>query len=329
MKAYSANGNKKLNIVDDFPSGESLVKVKINSIFPTLDDVAVYEGKLEVDYPIIPCGIVTAIISEDNTQYDLKRGQKVIVNPYIYGETEEGSFAYTAKYGFERNGFLCDFTAIPYENLIIYPEGIRDDEAIFAHPIALALSVLEQMRLEEGSYIALVGDSVLNLILAQLLKYYRAIPIFVSRDDRYIKLAKKAGCYFVVNEMKENVTERVYEITGGRLAKNTVFNLNTGISTNFLHLITSYGGDCIIANTSYRSLLNVSLDVSGILNKKLVVKGVSEVVNEFPAAINILAQKELLLTDIIDVKIPFNEVRVLFSTLSKSPTTYVCPIIKV
>jgi len=329
MKAYSASGNKKFKVIDEMPQDDSYIKVKISSIFPIHDDVAVYEGKLDVKYPLVPCGIATAIISEDNDEYGLKRGERVIINPYINKEETSEDFTDFPKFGFEENGFLCDFTAVPYENLILFPEGVKDDEAIFTYAISLALTVLSNMTIEEGSYIALVGDSVLNLILAQLLRYYRTIPIFVSRDNRYIKLAKKVGCYFVINEMKENVTERVYEITGGRLAKHTIYNLNTGISTNFLHLITGYGGDCIIANTSYRTLAKVNLDIGGILNKKLVIKGISDGIDEFPAAINILAQKELSLTDIIDTKIPFSDAPVLFSTLSKTPTTYVCPIIKV
>lgn len=329
MKAYLAPGSRKLTVIDNLPQDDSFIKVKISSILPINDDVAVYEGKLNVKYPVVPCGLATAIISEDNEQYKLKRGQRVIINPYITKYETSEDFLDFPRYGFEENGFLCDFTAVPYENLILFPDGVKDDEAIFTYIIALALTVLSNMTIEEGSYIALVGDSILNLILAQLLRYYKTIPIFVSRDERYIKLAKKVGCYFVVNEIKENVIERIYEITGGRLAKHTIFNLNTGISTNFLHLITSYGGDCIIANASYRTLAKVNLDIGGILNKKLVIKGISDGIDEFPSAINLLAQKELSLTDIIDTKIAFSDVQVLFSTLSKSPSAYVCPIIKV
>lgn len=329
MKAYMTNGNKKFHIVDDLPADDALIKVKISSIFPIADDISVYEGKFDLEYPIVPCGIATAIVSEDYVDHGLKRGEKVIINPYIRKEEKEESFLNVARFGFDKNGFLCDFTAIPIDNIIPFPEGIKDDEAIFANTIALALSVINNMILEEGSYVALVGDSILNLILAQLLRYYRIIPIFISRDDRYSKLAKKAGCYFVINETKDNVTEKVFEITGGRLAKHTIFNLNTGISTNFLHLITGYGGDCIITNASHGSFARVSLDIGGILSKRLVIKGISEGKDEFPSAVNMLAQKQLSLTDMIDVKFNLDDVPILFATLSKAPTTYMCPIIKV
>ena len=55
MKLYTANGNKDFKIVEQENNApESHVKLKISLVYPTLADLSVYDGKLDISYPRVP-----------------------------------------------------------------------------------------------------------------------------------------------------------------------------------------------------------------------------------------------------------------------------------
>ena len=84
MKLYTASGNKDFKVVElENNPAEEQVKLKVGMVYPTLADVSVYEGKLDIEYPRVPCRMATAVVSEDRPEYGLKLGSRVILNPYV------------------------------------------------------------------------------------------------------------------------------------------------------------------------------------------------------------------------------------------------------
>ena len=207
MRILKATGNRGFEVLD-IPATEEengLVKLKIETIFPTMSDVAVYEGKLEINYPVAPCRLATAVVSEDRPEYGLKRGSKVLLNPYILNSADEDGYTELGVYGINDDGFLRNFISLPIDNIIPFPEDVKEDEAVFVDVIAIALNALNKLDVQKGDYIAILGGSVLNLVIAQLALYYQAIPILVSSDDRYLELADSHGVYYTINDSRDNV----------------------------------------------------------------------------------------------------------------------------
>ena len=73
--------------------------------------------------------------------------------------------------GVDVNGLLSDFVSVPAENVYALPDGIPDDEAIFAEYIALGNNVLNSLEAGKGDFLVIVGASTLGLIIAQLALY--------------------------------------------------------------------------------------------------------------------------------------------------------------
>lgn len=328
MKIYRAKGDNEFEIVESEASLDAqLVKLKISAILPTQTDYNIFAGKLNIKYPIVPCGMATAIVSEDRPEYGLKRGAKVIINPYIMSSADADGYVRTAYYGRDEDGFLRDFAALPAENIVPFPEDVKEEEAIFTDVIALALAVINTFKPEKGDYIAVIGGSVLSNILCQLALYYQAIPIYICSDERHLNIAEKCGIFYTIDETKEDTYQRVLNITGGRLADHTVIHAKTGVSPNFLYSLAARGGDCTIVSLS-QPLPRLDTDISAIAQKQLTVRGVSCGCNELNAAVNILAQKQLKFS-FIDKRVSLSDAPTLFLEVNDNPMRYICPIIKV
>ena len=331
MKLYTASGNKDFKVIElENNPPEEQVKLKVSMVYPTLADLSVYEGKLDIEYPRVPCRMATAIVSEDRLEYGLKLGSRVLLNPYINpNEPEDEDYDEIDVYGIHKDGFLRDFVSMPIDNVIPFPEEVKEDEAIFADTVAVALKIINEIKPEKGEYIALIGGSLLMNITAQLALYYQAIPIVISADNRFLKLAEKKGVYYTIDERQEDVRKKVFSITGGRMADHTVQHALDNVTPAFIYSLAARGGDCIIASLSDNYIPRQEADIGMIVRNKLTVKGVSSGISEFNSAINVLAQKILNFEGFIDKIVPIKEARELFEEMSEDRFRYQGAVIRV
>lgn len=330
MKLYTANGNKDFKIVEtENNAPEEYVKLKVSLVYPTLSDLSVYEGKLDIDYPRVPCRLATAVVSEDRPEYGLKLGSRVLINPYLNPQTnEEESYSDIDVYGIHADGFLRDFVSLPIDNVIPFPEEVKEDEAIFTDIVAVALKIINEIKPEKGEYIALIGGSLLMNVTAQLALYYQAIPIVISGDQRYLQLAEQSGVYYTVDERQEDVIKKVFSITGGRMADYTVQHAIDNMKGNFIYSLACRGGKCITATLNNAYIPRQEIDISLVAEKNLTVRGVSCGITEFNSAINFLAQKIIKFDGFIDKIVPLSESKELFEELSRDHNRYLCAVIR-
>ncbi|MDD4316571.1 MAG: zinc-binding dehydrogenase [Clostridia bacterium] len=318
MKLYRANGNEKFIVEETTSVSEKdIVKIKISKIFPTRSDLDIFCGKSDISYPFVPCHIAVGYVSEDKPEYGLKRGTKVVLNPYIVTCSDRAQTLPEIKtYGVDMNGFLADFVCLPVENIIALPEDVREDDAIFAEHIAISLAVINNFEISKGDYIAVIGGSPLCNIIAQLAMYFQAIPIVIDYRAERLAKAKECGVYYTINSGKEVTIDRVLEITGGRMAEHTILHSEQGLTPHYLFSLAREGGDCtIVSVNSYTNPLDT--DINLINRKQLTVKGISNGASEFNSAIYILAQKVLKLSPLIENVTPISDAEKLFIKLKE------------
>lgn len=318
MKLYKANGNSKF-VEEDIVAApdKDMVKIKITKVIPTRSDLDIFLGKAEIKYPFVPCHIAVGLVSEDKKEFGLKRGTRVILNPYNVMHTDKEQKSPDIKiYGKDMDGFLADFVCLPADNIITFPEEVKEEEAIFAEYIAISLSVINSFKFEKGDYIAIIGGSPLCNIIAQLSLYFQAIPIVIDYSAERLAKAKECGVYYTINTSKESTNERVLEITGGHMADHTVLESEQDATPHFLFSLAKQGGDCIIMSVhNYPNTMEA--DINLINQKQLTVSGVSLGANEFNSAIYILAQKILKLSPLIEKTVASQDMEELFNQLKE------------
>ncbi len=68
-----------------------------------------------------------------------------------------------------RPGAMAEFTCLPERNCIEVPDSVTDEEAVFAEPLAAAIQVARQVKLEPKMNVAVLGTGRLGLLVAQVL----------------------------------------------------------------------------------------------------------------------------------------------------------------
>jgi threonine dehydrogenase-like Zn-dependent dehydrogenase len=94
---------------------------------------------------------------------------------------------------FRRDGAFADYLALPLANLYPVPDGMPDEVAVFAEPVAAACEILEQLPLRPSQRVVVLGDGKLGLLVAAVLRLAGVDLTLVGRHSGKLSIAEGWG----------------------------------------------------------------------------------------------------------------------------------------
>jgi alcohol dehydrogenase len=92
-----------------------------------------------------------------------------------------------------RNGAMANYCILPIGNLHEVPDGVTDEQAVFAEPIAAALEILEQVHVRPTHRVTVVGDGKLGLLVAQVLRLSGCQLLVVGHHSNKLATLDRQG----------------------------------------------------------------------------------------------------------------------------------------
>ncbi len=238
MKAIRYHGPGKPLRLEEVPKpppgpGEVLVRIRASGICHT--ELHFLTGLLDLGVAPLILGheIVGVVESLGPGVMHPQVGERVIV--YYYAGCGRCSHCrrgdenlcanLQAEYGFVSNGGFTEFIAVPARNAVPLPANIRDEEAApIGCGVTTAIHAARLSELKPGEVALVYGIGAVGYGLTQLGHLVGATVIAVGRTDTKLQRAKELGARFVVNAGREDVADRVRELTDGHGA-DVVFEL--------------------------------------------------------------------------------------------------------
>lgn len=90
-------------------------------------------------------------------------------------------------------GAFREYLTLPIANLHRVPESIPTEHAVFIEPVAAACEILDQIAIERGQQIAVLGDGKLGLLIAQVLAAHGARVHLYGRHKHKLRIVEPAG----------------------------------------------------------------------------------------------------------------------------------------
>lgn len=220
--------------VQEFPipepgPGEVLVQMKAAGI--CYSDVMIlinkYKGRVPVPIPLIMGHEGAGVVAEVGKGVDhVKPGDKVGLNP-LWGcnQCENCLNGYPnmclqwRHLGITCDGTFAEYRVVPAFVAYKLPESISMMDAAFLEPIGLTVRTLDHIKPRVGDTVAIIGPGSIGLFHLQALKAAGAslvIVIGLDQDAKRFEIARKLGADHIVNGSREDVVERVREITKGQ-----------------------------------------------------------------------------------------------------------------
>lgn len=120
--------------------------------------------------------------------------------------------------GITCDGTFAEYRAVPAFTACRLPAGMSPVDAAFLEPISLAVRTFEHVKPVLGDTVAIIGPGSIGLFHLQAFKAAGAAKIMViglDQDAQRLEIARRLGADHIVNGSREDVLQRVRELTGG------------------------------------------------------------------------------------------------------------------
>ncbi|MDP2604109.1 MAG: alcohol dehydrogenase catalytic domain-containing protein [Deltaproteobacteria bacterium] len=112
-------------------------------------------------------------------------------------------------------GAFAEYVAVPAANLHLVPDKVSDEEAVFTEPLAAAFEILEQVQIDPGDQVLVLGDGKLGNLCAQVLRLTGATVTALGKHEDKLKLIKRAGVRTILlTDWTPRLFDIVVEATG-------------------------------------------------------------------------------------------------------------------
>ncbi len=183
------------------------------------------------------------------------------------------------------DGAFAEKLVVPVANLHAVPEGLSDETAVFAEPLAAAFSIAEQVQLEPGAEVVVLGDGKLGLLCAFAQHAALAKVTLVGKHEEKLAKATAAGIRSVhLDDFKPFAADMVVEATGSEsglalamqavrprgtlVLKSTVAAKHqVSLAPLVINEITVVGSRCGLFPPSLHCLSQDTIDVSSLISE--------------------------------------------------------------
>ncbi len=196
-----------------------------------------------------------------------------------------------------RNGAFADYLTLPVANLHPVPEQITTDAATFTEPLAAALEIQEQVKILPDHKVLVVGDGKLGQLVAQTLALTGCDLLVIGRHHDKLEKLESRG---IAVGFEDIVSPRSFDIAVECTGNPDGFNLAlTGLRPRgTLVLKSTYAG-------------KLTLDASALVVDEITVVGSR--CGPFAKALDLLSQKKVDVTSLIETCYPLEEGLAAFS----------------
>ncbi len=92
-----------------------------------------------------------------------------------------------------RNGAFAPRLTLPARNLVVVPDTVGDETAVFAEPVAAALEILEQVEITTTDEVLVMGDGRLGILCALVLEESGAHVTVSGKSQRKLAVLRELG----------------------------------------------------------------------------------------------------------------------------------------
>lgn len=203
-------------------SGEVLLKVEMVGFCG--GDMNGFKGLFPLqEYPNILGHEVGAVIEElgADVPSHLRIGSKVTLYPYLACGTcvacrkgRPNACKTNKTMGVRRPGAMTRYVCAPWQDLFV-SDQLSAQELALAEPLTVGFHAVARGRVDSQDLVAVLGCGIVGLGAVAAAVNRHATVIAIDLDDAKLAIARKIGVSNTINPSKEDLHQRLQEITNG------------------------------------------------------------------------------------------------------------------
>ena len=330
MKAIQIIKPGELKLIDmDKPvitkKDNVLIKMKAAEICGS--DMGIYRGtNAAATYPRVIGHEMVGVVEEVGEGVaSLKPGDRVIVDQvvscghcYACRKGRGNVCGNLQVRGVHIDGGYREYIAVPEQDCYLLPDTLSDVEAVMIEPTTIAIQSCSRAGLCEEDVLLILGCGVLGSTILKIARLSGAKIVVADIVQDKLEEALDNGADYVINISKEDLAERMRELTGGYGATVSIDAACTKDSLLTLMEVTGNAGRVI---TMGFSVAPTEVNQFVITSKELDVRGSRLQNKKFQAAIDLIREGRLDLSGTVSHTFPLEKAQEAFDFMnSKDPS---------
>jgi len=328
MKAAVLEGIEKIKIIDvpvpEIKADEALLKVEFCGICGT--DIKIYKSGYrdsidENSRRILGHEVVGTLVDVGEDISFLSKGMRVgiapsfgcgicyqcisgnpnlCIHPNAFGVTHDGGFA---------EYMLITSKAISSGNVIPLSDRVSPDVACLAEPLSCCINGHEALGIELADQVLVIGAGPIGIMHLLLSKLNGASRVIVSEiNEARIEKLSIFKPDFVINPSRENITERIREITDGHMADKVIVAVSSAQAQNQAIEFAGIKAKILLFAGLAKEQPMVSMDSNQIHYKQLSIFGTTgSNVRQYIRAMNLIESGAIEIEKLISDRIPLSD----------------------
>lgn len=311
--------------------GEALLKVKYCGICGS--DVATFTGNQPfASYPRVPGHEFSAEIVEiEENSRGLKTGMIVTANPYFNCghcySCERGKVnccESNETMGVQRDGSFQEYITMPIER-IYDGKGLSAKTLALIEPFSIGYHGINRGNVQKGDKVLVIGAGAIGMFAMISAKLKGAHVYIADVFEGRLEKALKMGADGVINSKKENLQERVREITDSKGMDVCIEAVGRPETVLGCIDAAAFGSKVIlIGNGKAETTFNHSI----LSKKELDVYGSRNSLNDFVPLIDLVATGKVKIDDMITDEFDVANVNDAFNSLLNNDGSSLKVIVK-
>ena len=316
MKAIQIIKPGELKLIDmDKPvitkKDNVLIKMKAAGICGS--DMGIYRGtNAAATYPRVIGHEMVGVVEEVGEGVaSLKPGDRVIVDQvvscghcYACRKGRGNVCGNLQVRGVHIDGGYREYIAVPEQDCYLLPDTLSDVEAVMIEPTTIAIQSCSRAGLCEEDVLLILGCGVLGSTILKIARLSGAKIVVADIVQDKLEEALDNGADYVINISKEDLAERMRELTGGYGATVSIDAACTKDSLLTLMEVTGNAGRVI---TMGFSVAPTEVNQFVITSKELDVRGSRLQNKKFQAAIDLIREGRLDLSGTASHTLPLEK----------------------
>ena len=329
MKAFVLNkpGHASIEAIPDPVPTNGNILLKVRMVGFCGSDLNSFRGLNPlVSYPRILGHEASATIAQGSDRNrGLSVGTDVVISPYTScgkcascRRGRPNSCQFNQTLGVQRDGALKEFIAMPRNKL--YAAKLTPKELCLVEPLTVGFHAIARGRVTADDIVAIFGCGGVGLGAIAASSSRGATTICIDVDDEKLELARAAGAAYIINSSREQLHNRLLNITDGRGPDVVVEAVGTSATFRAAVEEVAFTGRVVYIGyakepVTYETKLFVQkeLDVLGSRNAQP---------DDFQSVIRFLEARKFPVEQVVSLVVPLQEAANALRSWSENPSRF-------
>ena len=225
----------------------------------------------------------------------LKAGDRVVLEPirycgkcYACANGRPNVCHALQVFGVHTDGGFCEYLVANERNFHKVPDGISFEQAALVEPFTIAAQNVWRAGTQKDDVVLIHGAGPIGLTITDTAKRLGTVVIVSEVNDYRLNIAREFGADHLINPARENLKDRLSEITGG-MGPNVIFEA-TGVPALFSESIelASIAGRIVPLAFGTQP---IPINISQVTKKELGIMGTRLQTYKFAPVIETFSQR--------------------------------------